>query len=337
MMLVTGGNGHLGSHLVKILSEAGYNVRATVRNKQDESKTKPLKNLPKVELFEAELLDRKSLESAMEGIRVVFHAAAPNKLWSENPLQEIVDPIVQGTKNVFEAAHQLGVEKIIFTSSCSACGMNSSPTRPFDESHWNQDSTHPLLRSKISAETFAWDFSHAHQMNLITILPPLMIGPGFYCHTPSTRMYEKMLLGKFVFPPEGGCHLVDVRDVAQAQLQAALNPSAHGRYIVAGEFFKFSELIQLLQKIEPNLKLPSFQLPLWSMQGLRFIDWMLHKLTLRPRELTGEIIKDFVSQFQYVSTAKAVKDLQWNPRSTEQTIQETFQWIRDYFYGKHAA
>lgn len=334
MMLVTGGNGHLGYNLIKILSEKGYKVRATVRNKQDRSKTKHLKNLENVELVEAELLDYQSIEKTLEGIRIVFHTASPNMMWSAHPLQDIVNPIVEGTKNVFHAARKFNVEKIIFTSSCSACGMNSSLDSPLDESHWNYDSTHPLLRSKVLAEKFAWDFSNEHKLNLITLLPPLIIGPGFYRHTPSTSMFEKILLGNFVFPPEGGCHLVDVRDVADAHLQVALNPNAQGRYVIAGEFFKFSELIKFLHKIDPSLKISSFQIPLWLIQGLRLIDCILHKFTGRPREITGEIVKDFMCKFQYVSSKKAVEDLKWNPKSAQQTIQDTFQWIRNSQWQK---
>lgn len=329
MMLVTGGNGHLGYNLVKILSDNGYKIRTTVRNKEDKSKISHLKVLENVEVIEAELLDYRSLERAMEDIKIVFHTAAPNLMWSANPIDDIINPIVEGTKNVFDVAQRFNVEKIIFTSSCSACGMNSSLDAPLNESHWNNDSTHPILQSKIIAEKFAWNFSKEYRLNCISILPTLIIGPRFYRHTPSTSIYEKILLGKFRFPPEGGCHIVDVRDVAQAHLEAALNPQAQGRYIVAGEFFKFSALIKFLLKIEQGLKISPFQIPLWAIKGLQLTDWAINKMTGRPRELTAEIIKDFLCKFQYVSTKRAEKDLKWNPRTSQQTIIDTFEWIRN--------
>lgn len=326
MMLVTGGNGHLGYNLVKTLSEAGYRTRTTVR---DLRKAWPLRHLPNVEIVEAELLDAVSIQKAMKAIRIVFHTAAPNRLWSSHPEREIVAPIMDGTKNVLYAAHCNRVEKVIFTSSCSACGLNSSKIAPLNESHWNETATHPLLKSKIEAEKWAWNFSLENNLSLVAILPPLIIGPGFHTFTPSTDIFNKMLSGRFISPPEGGCHMVDVRDVAKAHLRAAINSCANGRYIVAGEFLTWSGLIKLINQIEPDLKIPSYQLPSFSLQWLRLLDFVLHKMIGRPRELTGEFIKDFIHQFQYVSTKRAEMDLDWHPRPIKQSIQDTFWWIRN--------
>lgn len=336
-VLVTGGNGHLGYSLVKALSNKGFQVRATIRNLNNYDKTKHLKNLQNVELVEAELLDENSLSSAMKGVSAVFHTAAPILIWSKNPYQDIILPILKGTQNVFHVAKNLGIQKIIYTSSCSACGMNSTPNQPLVESDWNLVSQSPLLRAKINAEKWAWEFSLKNSLKLITIHPPTIIGPNFYRHTPSTLLYQKILQGKLPPIPEGGCHLVDVRDVAEAHLNAFMSKDAEGRYIVAGQFFKISELFQYLKNLNLNLnlKVPSFQLPVWSMHGFQFIDWALHKSTGKPRELTGEIIRDFLNKFQFVSTEKAQRDLNWKPRPTEQTLVDTFQWIQEHFLSKN--
>ena len=333
-VLVTGGNGHLGYNLIKQLTAKGFKVRTTIRNMKDESKTKHLKNLQNLEIVEAELLDKNSLIKAMNGISGVFHTAAPVLMWSQNPYQDIVLPILKGTENVFEAAKQLSIQKIIYTSSCSACGMNSTPSRPIVESDWNSESISPLLRAKINAEKWAWEFSLKNKIKLITIHPPTVIGPNFFRHTPSTLLYQKILLGKLFPIPEGGCHLVDVRDVALAHLNAFTSNTAEGRYIIAGQYFKFSEFFHFLKKLNLNLKVPNFQLPMWSMHGFQFIDWTLNKFTGKPREITGEIIHDFLNKFQIVSTQKAQRDLNWKPIPTEKTILDTFNWINDYHLNR---
>jgi dihydroflavonol-4-reductase len=127
--------------------------------------------------------------------------------------------------------------------------------------------------------------------------------------------------------PEGGCHILDARDLAEAQLLAYETPTAQGRYIVAGQFFKFSEFMKTLKEINPSLKIPRFQIPVWTLHAFRPLDWLNHKITGRSRQLTGELIRDFVGKFQRVSTEKIKRDLSWSPRPAEETIKDTFAWI----------
>lgn len=327
-VLVTGGNGHLGYTLVKHLSENGFKVRTTVRNKKDQNKHKHLMLLNNVEIVEADLLSQQSLENSKKKVEGIFHTAAPVLMWSKDPYHEIVLPIFKGTQNVFHAAKKMGIKKIIFTSSCSACGMNSTPEKPLVESDWNLNAKSPLLYSKITAEKWASQFCLENDIQLVNILPPTIIGPNFYKVTPSTLFYKKMLLGELLAIPEGGCHLVDVRDVAQAHLNAFISETAKGRYIVAGEFFKFSDFFLFVKKLKRELKFYHLDAPNWLLQIFRFFDWINHSLTKKSRLLTGEMIRDFTNKYQYVSAEKAIHEIHWKPRPAEQSILDTFLWIQ---------
>lgn len=327
-VLVTGANGHLGYNLVSLLSQQGYPVLAGVRDLNDPKKTDHLRSLKGVHLVLTEIMDPLSLEASMENVDAVFHVAAPNFPWAMNAQKEIVQPIFEGTQNVFLAAQKKNVRKIIFTSSCAALGMHAKPTHPLTENDWNLTSQSPLLRSKIDAEKWAWNFTESSSLKMVSICPPSIVGPGFHRHTLTTKIYEKIVLGKLPPLPEGGCHMVDVRDVADAHIKAYTHPSANGRYAVAGRFFKISDFIKFLKQLDPSLRLPKVQLPKWSLQFLRAADWVSHQVTGQPRQVTKELIEDFSGKYQYVSTAKAVSELAWNPRPAEETVLDTFDWIK---------
>jgi dihydroflavonol-4-reductase len=212
--------------------------------------------------------------------------------------------------------------------------MDATRENPLTESDWNLTAQSALVRSKIDSERWAWDFSSKNGIELVTLHPPTILGPGFHRYTTSTKIYELILLGKLPPLPEGGCHLVDVRDLAEAHVRAFSNQNCSGRYIVAGQFFKISEFMVFLRALNLGLKVPGFQSPRWALQGVRAVDWMLHQVSGRPRQLTGELIRDFVGKHQHVSTVKAVRDLGWSPRPAQETILDTFQWIRENFLNK---
>jgi dihydroflavonol-4-reductase len=326
-ILVTGGNGHLGYNLIKILLQRGYHVRASIRNLKDQFKVRHLENL-NVELMEADLLDPVKLEKAIQGMDGVFHSAAPNLPWSPNLEQDIARPMIEGTQNVLKAAVTQKVKKVVFTSTCAAVGMDAPEHHPLTEANWNLQAKAPLIRCKMEAERWAHNFCDKTGLTFVSLCPPSIVGPGFFRHTPGTLVYEKILKGKLPGLPKGGCHLADVRDVALAHCVAYEKPSARGRYIVAGQFFDFSDFIIFLKKLAPELKGPRFIFPVWALHGIRTLDWAYYHLSGQPRQLTGALIREFAGKFQRVTSHKAENELEWKPRPAAETIQDTFQWIQ---------
>jgi len=328
-VLVTGGSGHLGSALIQELLTNGYKVRATTRN---------LSKLPyklshsrqNLEFVQCDVGDFDQLKSTMTGCCGVFHLAAPTTLWAKNPKADIEDPIIFGIKNILNAANDLKIKRIIYTSSCAAIGMDSPSDRPFNETDWNDDAITSYPKAKTQAEKWGFEFSKKHNLQFISICPPSIIGPGMHSHTPSTEPFERLLRGKLPVLPPLAFHYVDVRDVANAHLNAFENPEAKGRYIVAGEFMNMDEMGQLMEKSEPGLRAPKIA-PIWALKAYTGIDWLLHKFANRPREITLDIIEEGVGKHQHLSTNKAVQQLNWNPRPLEESVKDTFKWIKDHF------
>ncbi|MHB1626790.1 MAG: NmrA family NAD(P)-binding protein, partial [Bacilli bacterium] len=124
-VLVTGANGHLGYNLTRLLVDDGYQVRVSVRDKNNSEKTRHLQNLG-VEIVEADIMNVQTLKEAMREVDGVFQVAAVYNLTAKNPERDVKYPIITGGLNVLEAAKEEGVRKVVFTSSIVALGTVAS-------------------------------------------------------------------------------------------------------------------------------------------------------------------------------------------------------------------
>src|SRR5215470_17668335 len=108
LALVTGANGHLGNNLVRLLLNKGIPVRASVRNVKNKE---PFVGL-NCEVVQADITDKQSLISALQGVDTFYAVGAAFKLWARDPKKEIYDVNLNGTKNLVEAAGEAGVRRI---------------------------------------------------------------------------------------------------------------------------------------------------------------------------------------------------------------------------------
>ncbi|CAG8468511.1 9918_t:CDS:2 [Paraglomus brasilianum] len=277
-VLITGANGFIASHLIEqLLTTTTYNVRASVRNIQDTSKVAHLVTFPnarrRLRLFEADILNEGAFDNAMKDVQVVFHAAAPYFLTSDNPYRDLVEPSETGTFNVLTSATKSEhVHTVVLTSS-----MRTIADRPrekeYTEDDWNNDSnlkSNPYFYSKVKAEKSAWDFYERSTrlmgvapFRLVSINPAMVIGPS---HTKRMNQSSKVLFeiikGEIPAQVNLSFWLVDVRDVVKAHILAAQNPHASGRYICASKTLDMAEIISILKQRFPDYKYPwSLTLP----------------------------------------------------------------------------
>ena len=245
-VLVTGANGHVGYTLTKLLVERGYNVRASVRDKENKELTKNLNEFD-VEIVSLDLMKPETIEPAMENIDGVFQVAAVYKSWARNPEDEIINPSIIGGINVLECAHNAGVKKIIFTSSTAAIGRSGPNGRALTEKDWNSESKHPYSYAKTEAEKRAWDFSREMDLDMVVMNPTAVIGPYFHRHTPSTFLFDKILKNELPRLPPQTFGYVDVRDVALAHIFAYENKNAEGRHILCTTCLDGFELMDIIK------------------------------------------------------------------------------------------
>src|SRR5580765_5690531 len=127
LAFVTGATGFLGSHVARVLSDQGANLRLLVRA------TSNLKNLQglNAETATGDLRESESLERAMSGCDTVFHVAADYRLWVRDP-NEMYRSNVEGTRAILEAARKNGVRNVVHTSSVATVGFSANG-HPADE------------------------------------------------------------------------------------------------------------------------------------------------------------------------------------------------------------
>jgi nucleoside-diphosphate-sugar epimerase len=186
LVLVTGASGFLALHVVKECLKQGYKVRGTVRDLKDDKKVGPLRKLEpwaKLELIEADLLDKSSWEKAMRGVDYVIHVASPFPGQQPKDEDEVIKPALEGTVNVMNAAHREKVKRFIYTSS-TATLVGYEREKNFTENDWPEMDrvTRPYVKSKILAEKATWDFVESKRaanqecFDLVVINPSFILG-----------------------------------------------------------------------------------------------------------------------------------------------------------------
>ncbi|MUZ62196.1 NAD-dependent epimerase/dehydratase family protein [Agrobacterium vitis] len=282
-MLVTGGSGFVASHLILQLLEMDASVHATVRSLRNVAKIKPLTDMQarfpgKLTLYEADLLIPGSFDAAMAGCSTIFHVASPFKLPEKikDGQREMVEPALQGTRNVLGSVNRTeSARRVVMTSTIGAIfgdyiDVRSMKNNTVAEEYFNTSSNvqnNPYHYSKVLAEKEAWRIQgEQSRWSLTTINPGMILGPSLTPASESGSLFllDEMFKGYFFYGmPDLSLACVDVRDVAQAHIRAALNPDAKGRYILAENRTRtFLEIAGYARRVHPKpYLLPSWQIP----------------------------------------------------------------------------
>lgn len=265
-VLVTGGAGYMASWLVKYLLEDGYKVRVTVRKLDAEDRYRHLLKISErakgsLELFEADLIDPEAFKTCMSGCNIVFHTASPFKSEGiKNPQKELINPSLEGTRNVLNAVNKAhSVKKVIFTSAISAIYGDATDSKgsgdAFTEADWNKSSNlkyQPLGFAKTVAEREAWKIhDQQSRWKMATLNPAMCIGPSLtpYSKSGSFDFIRHLADGTFESGvPDLEQGFVDVRDVAQAHIFAAQDEFATGRFMLIHEVKSMLDISRLLRK-----------------------------------------------------------------------------------------
>jgi dihydroflavonol-4-reductase len=191
----------------------------------------------------------------------VQHVASPFPAVHPRDESELIRPAVDGALRVLKAAKAAGVKRVVMTSSVAAIAYGLGAARPdvVDETSWSNpegpDNT-PYTKSKTLAERAAWDYvgHEGKGLELAAINPTGIFGPALSRDvSTSLEIPIRLLNGKTPGLPRLGFSMVDVRDVAQCQVEAMTNPAAAGeRFIASEEFLWFTECAEILRKEFPS-------------------------------------------------------------------------------------
>ena len=269
---ITGASGFIAHWVVRYCLEQGLVVHGTVRDLTNTDKCQSLVKLQKafpnqLHLFEADLLKTESFDAAFKNVDAVIHTASPVNFVTKNPKKDLMEPAVEGTRNVVSSIlKNPKIKKWVMTSSVAAIRSSHGTKDLLTEDDWNDDQELNYATSKAQAERLAWQLSDQHQLDLVTINPSVVLGPSLSdrLDAPSHTLIEPLFNGKFTWGvPNMVFSIVDVRDVARAHLNALLTPEAKGRHILASGQLTFWEATKHLKKHLNLPKLPKFPLPNW--------------------------------------------------------------------------
>ncbi len=289
MVLVTGGTGLVGAHLLLHLIENEESVCAIYRNIASIKKTKDLFILYKKEsLFEkikwiqADIIDVPSLEKVFENVDYVYHCAA---LISFDPKDEAIirKTNIEGTANIVNFCIDKSIKKLCFVSSIAALGdLKEHENIVTEETEWNPEKAHSdYAISKYGAEMEIWR-GQQEGLNAIIINPGVIIGPGFKDQG-SGKLFKNVQNG-MPFYTKGNTGFIAVTDVVKIMFDLVKSETKNERFILISENVVYQDIFKAITKAS-RIKAPSIYLSPFMMGVLWRIDWLFSTVFRQKRSL----------------------------------------------------
>lgn len=328
IILVTGGTGFVGGHMVAGLLKAGHEVRTSVRNLQRKVELLSMLEQAGVTNHAGLTVDAADLESdtgwaqMIKGCEFVHHVASPFPSQQPKDEQQVIRPAVEGTLRILRFSRDAGVRRVIMTSSFAAIGYGHAlrPGQVFSESDWTnlEAPLAPYIKSKTLAEQAAWSFirEEGGGMEFTAINPSGIFGPVLGPdYSSSVGLIQQMLDGEMPMVPRISFGVVDVRDVVDIPIRAMTYSVAAGeRFIaVSGPPVSMLEVARILRSTlgDAASKVPTKQAP----------DWLLRTMALfsaRARQVLPDL-----GRLRSASNKKARTVLGWAPRSATDAVLAT--------------
>lgn len=318
-IFVTGANGFIGGHVARKLIERGHEIVCLVR---DPARADKLAQAGAA-LAKGDITERDSMVAPMRGSDVVFHLAGLYVIGNHdaNKLQAIN---VDGARNTLQLAAELGVPKIIHTSTLAVFG-NTHGSVP-DESYriGIKALGSEYERSKWRAHYEVAEPLQKKGAPLIIVQPGAVIGPGDY--SPLRGIY-KFYLNRMpiMFGADSGVCWAHVEDTAEAHVMAMEHGKLGENYIISGPPLTYKAAMQRWEKLigmpAPKLWAPNAMASLTSK-----ILGVGERVGINVPDLSSEGLASLAGYTFYGSNAKALRELHWQPRDLDETFKETLKW-----------
>lgn len=335
MILVTGGTGLVGAHLLYSLINSGESVRAIHRKSSDLAAVKNVfsfyTNEPnivfdKIEWMEADITDIPSLTNAFKGIEYVYHAAAYISFNPRHyPVLKKVN--IEGTANMVNFCLSEGVKKMCYVSSIATIGKDANGNLITEETEYNPEADNSVYAiTKYGAEMEVWRGTQ-EGLDVVIVNPGVILGSGIWSSA-SGGIFRTVYKGLKYYTP-GGVGIVDVQDVTQAMIKLLNSPVKNEKYILVAENISYQDL---LTKLAESLhKKPPYKLVAkWKMLLFSNIDWCSYKIFKTKRKLLKATVNSLYNKSFY-DASKIEKEIDFNYRSHQKTIEKvSLNYLRDF-------
>lgn len=323
-IFVTGATGFIGSKLCMKLADFGHHVHALYRS---ESKASILSH-PAIHLFKGDIMDCRSLKTAMDGCQQIYHTAAFTDVWIKDE-SRIYELNVTGTLNILNAALETGIKDIVISSTAGVFGPSYNGIEVTEKSIRQMDFFIEYERTKAIAEEKALGFAN-NGMNIRVVNPTRVYGPGVLNPSNSvTKLIASYIAGKWrIIPGDGNSvgNYVFIDDVVNGHLLAMKNGKSGEKYILGGDNISYSDFFNLLGEISGKRRL-MLRVPLSSIFFASDLAMMVNMLTGVKPFITKGLIRKFNYNWR-VNSQKAISDLGYKPTPLKECLTKTIDWIR---------
>ena len=326
-ILITGGTGFLGVHIVRQLLDAGAkNLRVMA------SSVPAWMADAGVEAVNGSVTNRETVAEAVRNVSAIFHLAG--KVSRDNGDAALMNKVhVEGTRVLCEAAKEAGVQTMVLASSSGTIAV-SEDQQVFDEtfpqpveviSQW------AYYASKYYQERTALENFDGNGRKLVIMNPTLLLGPDDE-RLSSTKIVLDFLGRKIPYCPSGGLSIVDARDAATAFVNALEKGGHQEKYLLGAGNMTFAEFFGRLERLSgvsaPMLKMPKA----FAVAGSSFIESVFKNWGKASPVASKEV--EQAEHFWYLDASKAQDELGFSPRDPQETLNDTIKYMRTNFLGQ---
>ncbi len=323
--LVIGGNGYLGSHVVRCLVEDGEDVRVMVRQGAN---TVGIDDL-EVQRFVGDIWNDEVLRVAMTGVDVVYYCVVDTRGWLRDPAP-LFRTNVEGTRNVLDIAIEPEIasrlEKFVFTSSYATVGRRRGRVATEDDVISERGLT-PYVRSRVQAEKLVLQYARERGLPAVAMCVSTTYGGKDWGRTPHGEIIAGAAFGKLPFVMSGiELEAVGVNDAARALVKAAASGRVGERYLVSDKMISNAEVARIAAAAA-GVPAPARSIPLPLTYLLATMGTIKGKLKGTDEKLSLASLRLMRAEAP-VDCTKARRELGWEPTPVENSIREAARfWV----------
>jgi dihydroflavonol-4-reductase len=316
-VLVTGGSGFIGKHLVARLAALDHEVRIL-------DPLPPADALSGVQYMAGSVLDPNLVDECVRDVDLVYHLAGLPGMWM--PRKDDFDAVnFHGTEIVLAAARKRGVARFLHCSTESILFPSSQQAASGFDALPADEMPGRYTRSKMLAERLAMQAATSG-FPVIIGTPTMPIGPHDHNLTPPTAMLRHFLNKRVRLYLDFVVNLVDVRDVALGLVLAMEQGQVGHRYILGGESIPLKQILQTVSAISGRRSLHVPVPGAIAEKAGAALEFIADHVTHRPPSGTGEGVR-IALRATALSNEKARLELGYQPRPVGPALQETIAYL----------
>jgi dihydroflavonol-4-reductase len=320
-VFITGATGFVGGHVARHYAAEGARLRLLTRQ------TSRLDSLAGIdaEMVIGDLREPEKLRSALTGCDGLVHVAADYRLWVRDPKQ-MYAANVDGTRELLKLAREVGVPRVVYTSSVATMGFKTDGTIVNEDTPVTfADMIGHYKRSKFLAEQEAISAVKTGQ-HVMILNPTTPIGAGDAKPTPTGRIIVDFLNKKFPAYVDTGLNLVDVDEVARMHVVALARGTPGERYILGGENLTLKQILDRMSAIT-GLPSPTMKVPHAVAMVFAFFDENITgKLLGKEPRATVEAVR-MGKKMMFASSSKAERDLGFQVLPIYNAMRSAIEWF----------